>query len=184
MASTKTDIPLAQAQETAQALIDALGDSCERIKVVGSVRRGKATVHDVELLLEPRTQTQVIDLFGTTEHISLFERRYADMERWNIVKPVIGGARLKRFWFREIPCELFICIPPSQWGLAQVIRTGPAEFSHRLVTLRTYGGWLPSGLYVKDLCIHEADGTVIPTPTEEAVFKVLGRDYIEPEARA
>lgn len=184
MASTKTEIPLAVGKETAAALIESLKDVCERIEVVGSVRRGEPIVHDVELLLEPKAATHVIDLFGTTETMSLFEDRYKALVDGGYFTPVIGGFRLKRFVFREMSCEFFVCIPPSQWGLAQVIRSGPASFSHRLVTPRTQGGLCPIGLYVKDLCVHRGDNTVIPTPTEESVFELWGLSWIEPEERS
>jgi hypothetical protein len=51
------------------------------------------------------------------------------------------------------------------------------------VTQQRLGGWLPDRLHVKDLCIQGPMGAVIATPTEADVFAVLGREYIEPEAR-
>jgi DNA polymerase/3'-5' exonuclease PolX len=181
--STKRDLPLAVGQETAAALVALLTASCERIEVVGSVRRGESIVHDVELLLEPKTRTEVVDLFGTTESVSLFEEKYADAARRGAITPIMGGARLKRFLFRGVSCELFICIPPSQWGLAQVVRTGPASFNYRLVTPQRLGGWLPDRLHVQNLCIQGPLGAVIATATEADVFAVLGREFIDPEAR-
>lgn len=184
MASTKTEIPLAVGVETAQALIDALRGSCERCEVVGSVRRKKPIVHDVELLLEPKTETQVIDLFGTTETVSLFEERYAALVGGGVIQPVIGGFRLKRFIFRETPCELFVCIPPSQWGLAQVIRTGPADLSHRLVTQRRLGGLCPDHYRVHDLGFYGPGDRLAPTPDERSVFASVNEPFTDPEARS
>jgi DNA polymerase/3'-5' exonuclease PolX len=181
--STKRDLPLGLGQETAAALVALLTASCERIEVVGSVRRGKETVHDVELLLEPKTRTEVVDLFGTTEPVSLFEERYADLVADGTVQPIMGGARLKRFLFRGVSCELFVMLEPSQWGLGMVIRTGPASFSYRLVTPQRLGGWLPDRLHVQNLCIQGPLGAVIATATEADVFAVLGREFIEPGER-
>lgn len=180
----KKDMPLGMGQETAQALIDLFGLVCERIEVVGSVRRKKPIVHDVELLLEPKTETREVDLFGTTETVSLFEALYAEVPQSGAIVPIMGGSRLKRFAFRDTQCELFVMLQPSQWGMGMVIRTGPAEFSHRLVTPRSQGGWLPDGCRVHDLGIYHATSGLIETPTEESVFEVIGRPWIAPEARA
>lgn len=179
----KRDIPWAEANETAQALVALFGPVCERIEIVGSVRRKKPIVHDVELLLEPKTRTEVVDLFGTTETVSLFEQLYAEVPQSGAIVPIMGGSRLKRFTFRDTQCELFVMFSPSQWGMGMVIRTGPSDFSHRLVTPKSQGGWLPDGCRVHDLGIYHAISGLIETPTEESVFDAIGRPYQEPGAR-
>lgn len=63
-----------------------------------------------------------------------------------------------------------------------MIRTGPAEFSKRLVTPKPYG-LLPMGMRVQDGQIIDR-GQPIETPDEETFFAQIGIDYIRPEDRA
>lgn len=69
-----------------------------------------------------------------------------------------------------------------QWGLLQVIRTGPNEFSKHLVTQRAKGGWLPDGLQVRDGAIWRQAG-LLPTWDEQDVFEALGLPFLRPEQR-
>lgn len=67
----------------------------------------------------------------------------------------------------------------QQWGLLAIIRTGPAEFSKRLVTPTRHGGLLPGWLKVKDGAIWRArldsrDLELVPTPSELDVWIQLG----------
>lgn len=62
------------------------------------------------------------------------------------------------------------------------IRTGPADFSHRLVMRREHGGYLPSTYSVKD-CHIWCDGVPFETPEETDVFDVVGIKWVEPWSR-
>src|SRR5690348_11104894 len=65
--STGTRIPLRQAEQSAERLIERIRDCCERIEVAGSIRRRLPTVGDIELVAVPKIDRQpVIDLFGDT----------------------------------------------------------------------------------------------------------------------
>jgi hypothetical protein len=76
-------------------------------------------------------------------------------------------------------------LPPAEFGLLMAIRTGPADWSHRLVTPRRQGGWLPDHLRVHDGHIeHIRDGEVVPTPEEPEVFRVVNQPYVLPERRS
>jgi hypothetical protein len=47
------------------------------------------------------------------------------------------------FPLAEIAIDLFIVLPPAQFGAFFAIRTGTAEFSQWLVTPREKGGAIP-----------------------------------------
>jgi DNA polymerase/3'-5' exonuclease PolX len=64
-----------------------------------------------------------------------------------------------------------------------VIRTGSAEFSHRLVTPIEAGGWMPRDMYCRDGSLWTTQGDPILTPQEVHVFDALGRPYVPPELR-
>jgi len=51
---------LATARQIAQTVQDRLTPFCERIEVVGSIRRGKPEVHDIDIVCIPSSQGQFI----------------------------------------------------------------------------------------------------------------------------
>lgn len=84
--------------------------------------------------------------------------------------------------------DIFSVIEPAQWGVIYTIRTGPAEFSRRLVTSTLHGGLLPPHLRVRDGALwHRGDALfdamMIPTAEETDLFEAVGLTWIPPEAR-
>lgn len=99
------------------------------------------------------------------------------------------GPRHKRIVFEGAPVDLF-CAERERWGLILTIRTGPASYSHQLVTprgthtndgrpgllpphLRVQGGWLT----------YRVSGQKIETPTEADFYREIGLPYREPSQR-
>ena len=174
---TKQKIPLETAKEIAERVIEKLAPLCERIEIAGSIRRQKAEVGDIEIVAIPRPIT---DMFGnpTTDHmLDLFD--YSTIGRLEM-----GGHKYKKIALTEGPqLDLFIVTPPAQWGVLFLIRTGPAEYSHAIVTPRVHGGLLPSHLRVREGAIWLNELAPLETPEESDVYNLLGIPYVEPEAR-
>jgi DNA polymerase/3'-5' exonuclease PolX len=183
-----TRIPLAEGQRIAHEIIGLIGDACERIEVVGSVRRKVQTVHDVELLCTPRYATRT-DLFGGASSFNVLEETTAKLRESGLVASMAWGPRLKRFVYAGQQVELYIVLPPSQWGLASIVRTGPADFSHQVVTPKGQrcSGNGRQGLMPRELRVHDFGFyrgiTCVETPEEADVFALLKLPYIKPEAR-
>jgi len=92
------------------------------------------------------------------------------------------GDRYKRLVYQGVGLDLFSVLEPASWGVIYTIRTGSAEFSHRLVTPRLMGGWLPAGLRVKDGALWDR-GRLIETPEEADFFRAIGVEWLPPERR-
>lgn len=90
-----------------------------------------------------------------------------------------GVRTLDRFFL-----DLFI-VRPDSWGVQFTIRTGPAEFSHKCVTKRSLGGYLPDRMKVEDglLWDMEPESRVIPTLQEIDFLEAIGLGWIEPRDR-
>lgn len=184
---------LKEADEIADGLVMALQSVCERVKVAGSVRRGKAVVKDIEIVCVPRIETVTVsDLFGgeMCERRSLLDERLNDMVRSRtLVRGDKDGERMKTFGVSSldgnIQLDLFIVLPPAQWGVIYTIRTGPAGFSQWLVTPRSKGGALPDYMRVSGGALRDMRGaeTIIPTPEEKDFFAALGLNWKEPSKR-
>lgn len=195
--------PLAVAQEAAETLRDLLAPVCERIEIAGSIRRRKPEVKDIELVAVPRVDmTTATDLWGTPEPVDLLEGRVSALfmesaarPDWqdglqlrevemvradgSIVRTQRSGPAYKALLWRRIPVDLFIVRPPgTDWGVIFTIRTGPADWSQRLVTdcqrwfMRVEGGRL----------LHH--GEHVPCPEERDFLEAIGQEWVEPSERS
>jgi DNA polymerase/3'-5' exonuclease PolX len=194
--------PLAIASVLADEVAELLAPACERIEIAGSIRRGKTDVGDIEILCVPRRHV-VHDLFGEDTGLARNELEelcaslLAD-ERLEYRLKADGtragwGARNKFGWFfstsgAAIKLDIFAVHPDDgeSWGVASVIRTGPADFNRALITpFEQSGKFLPAGwrVQVRDWTVRDAGGEIVPTPNEEEFFDVLGLPFISPEER-
>lgn len=178
------DYELTIAKKLADHLVERLQSSCVQIAVAGSIRRRSKWVHDIEIVAEPWLEV-VPNLLGNAIHYhSLLDDALAVLREEQILRSFPGskhGERMKQFAVAPlgIKVDLFIVRKPAQWGSIFTIRTGPAHYSHWLVTPRRQGGAMPSHLRYRDGGIYDGDD-LIATPTEDRFFRVLG---IEPTPR-
>jgi DNA polymerase/3'-5' exonuclease PolX len=191
----KGRVTLELAQEIAAEIVGLLSPFCSRIEVAGSIRRRKAEVGDIEIVCVPKIERQMVPtLFGEEpgDSVNRLDEEVREMvlggSYWGTRPDVNGrsavGERYKRLSYRGIGLDLFSVLPPAQWGVLYLIRTGCAEFSHRLVTPRLMGGWLPTGFKVSEGSIIDgSSGVAMNTPGEADIFRFLGAPYLEPEQR-
>jgi DNA polymerase/3'-5' exonuclease PolX len=194
--STATRVPLAQAEDLAHALADLLRASCARIEIAGSIRRRKPDVGDLELVAIAHHE-RVLDMFGTPtgQTVNLLEERVSVLFASGEVAPRLDkngqarlGAKYKALWYRGMAVDLFVTSPEC-WGVIFTIRTGPADFSHRLVTPCSQRlpdgrpGLLPDYLRVREGRLVGSGGRPLDTPEEESVFSAIGLAWLAPEAR-
>jgi DNA polymerase/3'-5' exonuclease PolX len=183
-------VKLADAEEIAYDLTQAIAPFCERVQVAGSIRRRKASVKDIEICAIP-TWEAVPDLFGVgagnTRVNRLYECRHVfddlgvqwikpgakEIVKWRI-RP--EGKYWRGLMRQEIKLDLFLC-EPDNWGWIFAIRTGSADFSTALLT------------HAKRLGYHSEKGRLyhgeqaIATPEEEDVFRILKLAFVAPELR-
>ena len=176
------------AQNVAEELCDLLHPRCDRVQVAGSIRRKRSYVKDIELLCVSKVWSSQ-DLFG-----GLATNGYElDLK---LDELVVDGSVLKkrpnkagRYTYGEqnkllthvpsgIPVDIF-SVPPANWGMALVVRTGPKDFNIRMMARfkelgmrgHAYGG------------VTDQEGTELRCPDEETVFRLLGWTWIPPEER-
>jgi DNA polymerase/3'-5' exonuclease PolX len=178
----KTKMPLAEAERIGRSMVNALLPLCERVELAGSIRRRAPFVGDVEIVCVPKMES---DMFGGLSEKSRLE--FVDWELYGTV--LANGPRLKKVMLREgIQLDLSIVLPPAQWGVLFLIRTGPKNYSNRMVTRRRYytkdnePGLMPSNLQVKDGAVWE-NNQIVPTPEESDVYTLFGLGYVPPEMR-
>ena len=178
---------LGLAQPIAERLVERLGavEGVERIAYAGSLRRGKETIGDVDLLCVASDPGAVADAFCDDESVVQVIGRG---ETKCSVRVKIEGApaRWKGYPADQSPsvqADLRI-VPEASWGAALMYFTGSKEHNVRLreraqkrgMTLNEYG------LYELDDS-GEAEGDPVAGRTEEEVYKALGLAWIPPELR-
>ena len=184
MSKSAIDYPHELASELADRYATDLLAVCERVQVVGSVRRQKPVVHDLEILVIPK-QTIVNDMFGTPINAeSILDRDLVRLaSRWGAVI-MTNGQRLKKLHTAE-GLMLEICVSDeTRWPVEVVIKTGPAEFSQKIVTHRQKGGYLPTWATIKDgWKVFKGDGAQVKFDDEAAFLVFLGLGWVKPEDR-
>lgn len=185
--------PLVRAELLAERIRDVLTPACERIVIAGSIRRREPTVKDVELVAIPRLRA---GLFGPEPT--------APTELDVLVDELIAAGRLEprptkagvtrrgrryqalRATATGIGVDLFIVRPPASWGATLAIRTGPAEYSRRLVSECREHGLVCDGARLRRVV---RDGVVlavpedVETPEERDFIEACGLPWSEPEDR-
>jgi len=167
------------ALNVAEKWLEKLKPITDRREIAGSLRRRKAEVKDIEIVCIPKFVDEP-DLFGMPQKVNALNRFFISHPEIILTK---GGDKYKQIVTGEdIKIDLFIVLPPSQWGVQFLLRTGNAQYSKRFVTSRQYGGMMPAYLKCKDGALWKGD-VVMHTPEERDVFRLLGLQWIPPEER-
>lgn len=172
----------------ANSLLNNLHPFCERIEIAGSLRRGKPLIGDIEILAIPKRH---INLFGEIDAKapSLLDNhlcRLVDEDSIFHLPRRRWGSKMKSFSFigtagGKYHVDLFIQSPET-WGVNMMIRTGSAEFSKKMVTHRSKGGWLPDNMRFAGGRLWRG-GEVLETPEEKTVFEKCGMLWVPPSER-
>lgn len=187
------------ALKLAEQLVEYFRPACKRIEIAGSVRRCKPEVKDIEIVaipdLTPLPKPKLE--FGKPipiVHKTMLDAMIFEMKESEAIFLHKSGERYKKFIVRDagISIDMFLVLPPAQWGVQMVIRTGPADFSHWLVTRKSRGGALPNeyivedgavGLRVKNDKNEDSRGGWIEMREEIDFLNFCGLDWIEPRFR-
>lgn len=173
------------AREAADRLVELLSPACERIVIAGSIRREKPDgIKDIELVAIPRFETDLLGEHDVTR--TFLDARIAEIGGL-VPRAMTGGSfrmgpryKAMQFLWNGVlaPVDLFLVLPPAEWGAILAIRTGPSTYSQRLVTsARRLGRHVARGR------VLTRDDEIISTPTERDFFEACGVEWMEPRER-
>ncbi len=190
-------VPLEEARILAEDIRQHLSQACKRVEIAGSVRRQKPEVGDIELVAVPidgpgQLTTGQRTLFmeataGPSPTVIQDRVRALIKEGYLTEGPRDKASRRAPFGPRYmktvhaasgIQLDLFVVLPPAQFGMVYLIRTGSADYSHGFVT-----ELLKRGYRSQDGHLEDKDGHTIPTPEEKDVYQAVGIEWIAPELR-
>lgn len=156
-----------EALEIAERVKALLAPHCERIEIAGSIRRKKPEVKDIEIVAIPKPYQTGLFQDGIAEIVS----------QWEKVKGELPCKYTQRILPEGIKLDLFFA-EPGNWGLIFAIRTGSAEYSHKVLAT----GWVARGYHSKDGWLHVGK-KVYEVREEIDLFNRLSIPFVEPEFR-
>lgn len=203
-----TKVPLYAAEKAARIVKDMLEPYCEKVMIVGSIRRKKVEVGDMEICLIAKRDIGEPSFFEDPKPGPVCKGFREVINSFHRVKGSVEGRYLQltitiKWWHKEIgDCStLFYCdifMPePKDWGRMVAIRTGSSDYSKRVIAAGwRKKGWVGSynGLRRENESEYNDKSrkwickTTNPTlppifDTEEIFFNFLGIPVISPEQR-
>jgi DNA polymerase (family 10) len=163
-------LPLAN--DIKQDLINFTSD--KQIEIVGSIRRGKETIGDIDLLAVSKDTKKLVDAFCGLQQV---EKVYAKGHDKALVRLKIG-----------IDCDLRV-FKKESYGAGLLYFTGSKLHNIKLREMAMAKNWTLNeyGLYnvksLKSKVKSNETKTKIAGETEKEIYEKFGMDYIEPELR-
>lgn len=157
---------------------------CQRAEIVGSLRRQRPHVHDIDILAIP-CMIKVPDhsLFGAPVNENLLDLKLSSLCRTNYFAIDISGLRLKRLfreeWGETLPIDLYIASEET-WPTLMLLRTGSRAHN---IKLAMRAQELGLKLKADGTGLLTTDGTAIPVKSEEDIFDHLRLPYKPPQER-
>lgn len=165
-ARTRDRVLRAEALPVATRLADALRavPNVQRVEIAGSLRRGRETVRDVDILVGCAVAEPVMKAFVAHPDVA----------------DVIGSGPTKTSVHTAGGLQVDVrVVPPDSFACALAYFTGSKEFNVHLRQLA-----LDQGYTLNEYSLRPLDGTPAPAlATEAALFAKLGLSYVEPELR-
>ncbi len=157
---------LFEALRSAEALLSTLRSSEPSIvqaSYAGSLRRARATIGDIDLLVVAPNPSDVIQQFLTLPTVARVESS--------------GDEKATVHLHNGLQVDL-LALPSAMWGSALQHFTGSKAHNIRFRELA-----LSQGLSFSEHGFRRADGSVLPCATEEQVYAEVGMPWIPPEIR-
>ena len=152
---------LEKAEKLAYDFIHEIAEFCEKIRIVGSIRRRKPQVKDIDLVIVLK------DALGFTTKL-----------RKIVSKFLIDGEQVKRIIFKGQQFDLYLA-DHKTYEPQILIRTGSWQHNVKLSTIA-----LRKGLKLTHhgLVKRGEEGKILAS-TEKGIFTALDLPYVPPEER-
>ena len=162
---------LLEAEQIAAELVNKLRPLCDRVEVAGSIRRGRANVHDIDIVAIPNEEKiMAAGYFGRQHLIGTIAATD---------QPIRNGQAIASFVFKDVNIDIYWATH-STWGTLLLIRTGSKQHNIKLATLAKSRGWQ---LKASGEGLFDAYQRRVAGNGEEDIFAALGLPFIPPGDR-
>ena len=173
-----------EAITTATHLLKELEGTCVRAQIVGSLRRLRPEVNDIDIITIPEFSfEETATLFGDTVEQNLLDLRLAGLCNGDQYMMQSNGPKIKRLLIKTsgtlVPVDIYIASESTWWTLL-LIRTGSRN--HNIALARRA---LEKHMVLKadGTGLLTAGGDIIPISSEEDIFRHLNLSFCSPEER-
>ena len=159
-----------QAKPIADAVLELLKPHCIRCEIAGSIRREKNEVGDIEIVAIPKPYQTGLFQDGIAEVVNQWEKVKGELEygKTKYTQRILPeGIKLDLFFAEE-----------DNWGLIFAIRTGSADYSHKVLATE----WVKRGYHSVGGYLFQGHKKYV-TLEEQDLFSRLGIPYLEPKFR-
>ena len=160
--SEKRDIPLEEAKAIAKEIVDFLTPNSEKVEIVGSIRRGKPVVHDVDLIILPKNSLMMGAVFRYIPNAKIKKQ----------------GDKLVSLLYKSVQVDCYLA-NHSTYEVVRLIRTGSTESNIRLCSEAKKRGWR---MQIGGNGLYDEKGELISGTEEGILMAVFGKN-IPPEER-
>jgi DNA polymerase (family 10) len=151
----------------ADRFIFEIAPFCEKWQTVGSIRRQKLEVNDVDILIIPRKGGGMVELAEWGKNL----------KDGNRVLHI--GAKKAQLLYMGVQVDIYFATSES-WVTLMVIRTGSAAHNIMLCQRAKKLGLV---LHADGRGIWTKEGSKLKTDSEEEFFNALGLPYLRPKER-
>jgi len=166
--SEKIRRPYHEMMPIAEKVKALLAPDCERIEIAGSLRRKKDFIGDIEIVCIPKPFDVGLFASGIAKTV----------DQWQKVKGEVTGKYTQRILPEGVVLDLFM-VNPESWGLQLAIRTGSADFSHKVLAC----GWVKAGYKCEDGLLRRFGG-IVQVREERDLFNLIGLEWVDPMDRS
>lgn len=171
-ASKKVKIRRKDVEPFVKYITKIIGSKCNKFEVVGSYRREKSWLGDLEILVNGLTTDKIYDILSKSKKVDIVEKLWQGQIKMGLI------IKSKDFKIKKLQFEVYVA-KPAYWGASLLSRTGPKGLNivmrHKAVN-KGFSKLSEYGLFDKS-------DKRIAGKTELSIFKKLGMDYLEPKER-
>lgn len=149
-----------------------LGRIAKRIELMGSYRRGKSLIGDLDVAVELRACVKEDDVKQAVEQVFKYSKDFEVTSGGNkhiTLHTALAGIRtqLDLYFFKR-----------AHWGPASLFLTGSGQHNQQMRSYAKSKGWK-----LNQYGLFDEDGNRLDKNTERSIYKELGLPYVKPEDR-
>lgn len=159
---------LIRAEAKAKYLLGELKPFCEKVTIVGNVRRRKQSIEKIDILLAPKGVT-LFELMDKIVELGSEDGVKVSSKKTVALKDELGEINAD-LWFTTL----------NKWPVMLLIKTGGTKSNQRIAKLCEQRKWQ---LSVSEGAIFDESGKKLSIKEERDIFDLLGIPFIEPSWR-